>query len=67
MASRKLPAGIQTFREIREGGFYYVDKTAFAQRLVAHPLNGYSIFRASASRRAATPPSASERSNSAAR
>ena len=35
MASRKLPAGIQTFREIREGGFYYVDKTAFAQRLVA--------------------------------
>ena len=34
MASRKLPAGIQTFREIREGGFYYVDKTAFAQRLV---------------------------------
>ena len=30
----KLPAGIQTFREIREGGFYYVDKTAFARRLV---------------------------------
>ena len=34
MTPRKLPAGIQTFREIREGGFHYVDKTAFAQRLV---------------------------------
>ena len=34
MTPRKLPAGIQTFREVREGGFYYVDKTAFAQRLV---------------------------------
>ncbi len=25
---RKLPVGIQTFRRIREEGFYYVDKTA---------------------------------------
>ena len=31
---RKLPIGIQTFREIREGGWYYVDKTAYAARLV---------------------------------
>ena len=31
---RKLPAGIQTFREIREGGYYYVDKTAQIHRLV---------------------------------
>ena len=31
---RKLPIGIQTFREIREEGCYYVDKTAFAKRLV---------------------------------
>ena len=31
---RKLPIGIQTFRKIREGGFYYVDKTAFVKRLV---------------------------------
>ena len=30
---RKLPIGIQTFREIREDGFYYVDKTAHAKRL----------------------------------
>ena len=32
-AKRKLPIGIQTFREIREGGWYYVDKTAYALRL----------------------------------
>ncbi len=32
---KKLPIGIQTFREIREEGYYYVDKTAWAQRLEA--------------------------------
>ena len=31
---RKLPIGIQTFREIREDGCYYVDKTDFIRRLV---------------------------------
>ena len=31
---RKLPIGIQTFREIREDGCYYVDKTPFIRRLV---------------------------------
>ena len=31
---RKLPIGIQTFRTIREEGFYYVDKTAHLQRLI---------------------------------
>ena len=31
---RKLPTGIQTFREIREDGCYYVDKTAHIARLV---------------------------------
>ena len=30
---RKLPIGIQTFREIREEGSYYVDKTMYARRL----------------------------------
>ncbi len=30
---KKLPIGIQTLREIREEGYYYVDKTAFAHRL----------------------------------
>ena len=34
MTRRKLPIGIQTFREIREGGHYYVDKTPFIRRLV---------------------------------
>ena len=29
----KLPIGIQTFREIREEGYYYVDKTAYMHRL----------------------------------
>ena len=31
---RKLPIGIQTFRDIRQGGCYYVDKTAFIGQLV---------------------------------
>ena len=31
---RRLPIGIQTFREIREEGHYYVDKTAWLRRLV---------------------------------
>ena len=34
MTRRRLPIGIQTFREIREGGSYYVDKTAFIRRLL---------------------------------
>ena len=33
MNRRKLPAGIQNFRQIREEGYYYVDKTAYLQRL----------------------------------
>jgi hypothetical protein len=33
MQRKKLPIGIQTFREIREDDCYYVDKTAFAHRL----------------------------------
>ena len=31
---RKLPIGIQTFSDIREGGYYYVDKTPFIETLV---------------------------------
>ncbi len=34
MTRRKLPIGIQTFRTIHEEGCYYVDKTAYARRLV---------------------------------
>ena len=33
MTRRRLPIGIQTFRTIREEGCYYVDKTAYIQRL----------------------------------
>ena len=34
MSRRKLPIGIQTFREIRAEGHYYVDKTSFARLLI---------------------------------
>ncbi|NEX22340.1 ATP-binding protein [Thiorhodococcus mannitoliphagus] len=34
MTRKKLPIGIQTLREIREEGYYYVDKTDFALRLI---------------------------------
>jgi hypothetical protein len=34
LARKKLPIGIQTFREIREEDFYYVDKTPHALRLI---------------------------------
>ena len=33
LARRRLPIGIQNFREIREGNCYYVDKTAYLHRL----------------------------------
>ena len=32
---RKLPIGIQNLREIRQGGYYYVDKSGLAADLVA--------------------------------
>ena len=34
MAGRRLPIGIRTFQKIREDNCYYVDKTAYIQRLV---------------------------------
>ena len=34
MRRRRLPIGIQTFREIREQDCYYVDKTTFIRRLL---------------------------------
>ena len=34
MTRRRLPIGLQTFREIREEGCYYVDKTPYLRRLV---------------------------------
>jgi hypothetical protein len=42
MSRKKLPIGIQTFREIREDNCYYVDKTAFALRMVR---DGKAYFR----------------------
>jgi hypothetical protein len=35
MQRKKLPIGIQTFREIREEDYYYVDKTVFAYKLIS--------------------------------
>ena len=35
MTRKKLPIGIQTLREIREDGCYYVDKTPIALQLIA--------------------------------
>ena len=34
MTRRKLPIGLQSFRTIREGDFYYVDKTPLVRQLV---------------------------------
>jgi len=34
MTHRRLPIGLQIFRKIREGDYYYVDKTGVALRLI---------------------------------
>ena len=34
VARRRLPIGIQTFRELRERDCYYVDKTAYIERML---------------------------------
>ena len=34
MIRRRLPTGVQTFRELRERDCYYVDKTAYVERLL---------------------------------
>ena len=44
MTRRSLPIGIQTLRKIREGDFYYVDKTGFALRLIEEG-NHYFLSR----------------------
>ena len=41
---QKLPIGIQTFREIREEGSYYVDKTTYA-RMLAEEGKHYFLSR----------------------
>ena len=34
--TKKLPVGIENFKEIRTEGFYYVDKTGLIQELLQH-------------------------------
>ena len=45
MDSRRLPVGIQTFRQIREEGYCYVDKTAYARRLADDDGKHYFLSR----------------------
>ena len=45
MDKRRLPVGIQTFRQIREEGYYYVDKTAHARRLAEDAGKHYFLSR----------------------
>ena len=45
MEKRRLPAGIQTFRRIREEGYYYVDKTAYALRIARSAGAHYFLSR----------------------
>ena len=45
MDRRRLPVGIQTFRQIREEGCYYVDKTPYARRLADDAGKHYFLSR----------------------
>ena len=45
MDRRRLPVGIQTFRRIREEGYYYVDKTAVAGRIAGGAGTHYFLSR----------------------
>ena len=45
MVRRRLPIGMQTFRELREQNCYYVDKTAYIERLLDEGTH-YSSCRA---------------------
>ena len=44
MIRRRLPIGLQTFRELREQDCYYVDKTAYIERLL-HEGKHYFLSR----------------------
>ncbi|MFZ9890205.1 MAG: AAA family ATPase, partial [Myxococcota bacterium] len=44
MKRKRLPIGIQTFQKIRDEGYYYVDKTPFALRLIEQG-NPYFLSR----------------------
>ena len=45
MPKHRLPVGIQTFRRLREEGYYYVDKTAYARRLREDAGTHYFLSR----------------------
>ena len=45
MDRRRLPTGIQTFLQIREEGYYYVDKTAYARRIAEDSGKHYFLSR----------------------
>lgn len=45
MTKLRLPIGVKSFREIREGGYYYVDKTMHARTLMERGGNKFMLFR----------------------
>ncbi len=45
MTKRKLPIGLQTLREIREDGWYYVDKTGYLTIHRSEPHGGMMFYR----------------------
>ena len=45
MKKRRLPTGIQNFRQIREEGYYYVDKTPYARRIAEGGGKHYFLSR----------------------
>ena len=42
---KPLPVGIQTFRDIIEGGFLYVDKTKFIYEMIKYPKGVFFLSR----------------------
>ena len=45
MKKRRLPTGIQNLRQIREEGYYYVDKTPYARRIAEGGGKHYFLSR----------------------
>ena len=45
MELKPLPVGIQTFRDIVQGGYLYVDKTRWIYNLIRYPKGAYFLSR----------------------
>ena len=45
-ATLKLPVGIEDFKEIRQQGFYYIDKTRLIEQLLDSWGKGKSFYKA---------------------